>query len=331
MERAASPSPEFMAVFREHAAGNGLVRFDRFMDLALFHPSVGYYRAERPRVGRGPGTDFFTAASLGTLFGRLVADACVSLLRGADPAAHTFVEIGAEGRDRGVLAGLPHPFGGARTILAGEALSLTGRCVVFSNELFDAQPCRRFIRGGGAWRELGVREEGAALQEAEIGPAPPDLSGLLPSDALEGARFDAPLAAVALMERIAAQPWTGLLVAADYGMSFAELAGSQPSGTLRAYHRHRLVRDPLERPGEQDLTCHVCWDWLVAAVASAGFEAPTVESQESFLVRHAARALGEAVRGEAAPGSKGAILQLIHPAHMGGRFQVLHALRGEFP
>ena len=322
-----APSPAFLSVFREHAGPGGAMSFERFMDLALYDPAVGYYRAPGPRVGRAWGTDFLTAASVGPLFGSLVAAACASLLGGADPRDFTFVEIGPEGRDGGVLRDVAHPFGALRTIVLGEPPDIGGRCVVFSNELLDAQPCRRFRFRPGGWRELGVSVDGADLREVELGPAPSGLADLLPADAPVGAVFDAPLAAVALLERIASGPWTGLLVAADYGRTWPELAFECPEGTVRAYHRHRQSNDLLARPGRQDLTCHVCWDWLAAALGRRGFADPDVESQESFLVRHAGRALESAARADAPPAVKGALMQLIHPAHMGMRFQVLHALR----
>src|SRR5688572_17507339 len=98
-------SPAFIAAFRAGANANGEMTFARFMEFALYHPEVGYYRANRERVGYRPGTDFFTAASSGPVFGELVAAACAKLLResGRDPARHAFVEIGAEPNTAGVL------------------------------------------------------------------------------------------------------------------------------------------------------------------------------------------------------------------------------------
>ena len=84
----------------------------------------------------------------------------------------------------------------------------------------------------------------------------------LPSTAPEGYRIDMPLAAADLAERIAALPWSGLFLAFDYGKSWRELAGDTPAGTVRAYSRHRQSNALLAQPGEQDLTCHVCWDWI---------------------------------------------------------------------
>jgi SAM-dependent MidA family methyltransferase len=335
---ASAAGADFLDAFRARAGAGGTANamtFAEFMGLALYDERVGYYRRERRRVGRGPDTDFFTAGTSGKIFGELVAAACVELLGGADEAArHEFVEIGAEPNDDalrgpdvgGVLAGVAHPFAGARVVRVGESLALAGPCVVFSNELFDAQPLRRFVRRGGAWRELGVALRGEMLEEIEMEPVAAEW---LPADAPEGYIFDAPRAAAELATAIAAQPWHGLFVACDYGKTFAALAHETPAGSVRAYHRHTQSNDLLVRPGEQDLTGHVCWDWLAGALGEGGFAVAAVESQEAFFVRHAAGWLERALTAETHSLSprKRALMQLLHPAQMGQKFQVLHARR----
>jgi SAM-dependent MidA family methyltransferase len=325
------PSPEFLSAFRAQTDSGGAMTFAAFMKLALYHPQVGYYRAARPRVGRGPGTDFFTASSLGPIFGELAAAACANLLQGADPKEFTFVEIGAEslghgGGPSGVLAGVAHPFGAAKTLGLSDSVELSGRCVVFSNELFDAQPFHRFVFRGGAWRELGVICRDQSLIEIELPRATP---APLPPTAPEGYLVDAPLAAAPLLEQIAAQPWTGLFVAFDYGKSLLELTDASPFGTARAYHRHSQSNHLLAYPGRQDLTCHVCWDWLTAVLTRHRFSSPQLESQESFFVHHASDFIASTIAAEATRLSrrKGALLELLHPAHLGQKFQVLYALR----
>jgi len=338
-------STQFTDLFRSHAGPAGTMTFARFMQLALYDPSLGYYRQPRPRVGRAPGTDFFTASS-SPLFGELVAAACASLLvaHDAQPRDFTFVEIGAES-ESGILADTPHPFGATKTFRLGDPLELKGPCVVFSNELFDAQPFHRFVFRRGAWRELGVGLRDDALVEIELPEASPALScstrltiegpvlsgstGLTGAE-VEGYCIDAPLEAAALAGRIAAQPWNGLFLAFDYGKTWSELAEAMPAGTARAYFRHAQSNDLLARPGEQDLTCHVCWDWLADALARHGFATPRVESQESFFVHHAADYLASATAAEAGRFSekKLSLLQLLHPSHLGQKFQALHAWRG---
>lgn len=315
-------SPEFLAVFRAHADASGAMTFARFMELALYHPAVGYYRRDRPRVGYGAGTDFFTASTSGPIFGELVVAACVHLLGPRAPADYTFVEIGAE-PDRAILRGLAHPFAEARTIAVGEPIILAGHCIVFSNELFDAQPCTRLLFRDRRWHELGVRlTTENRLIEVEL---PSDFV----SPGFEGYHFDQPLAASALAAQIAAQPWTGLFVAFDYGKTLRELVEETPGGTVRAYFRHTQSNDLLAQPGEQDLTCHVCWDWLGDALVRHGFASPQLQSQESFFIRHAADFIAATSTAEAGRLSqrKLSLLQLLSPAHLGQKFQVLHALR----
>ncbi|MDB6127187.1 MAG: hypothetical protein JWM35_1083, partial [Verrucomicrobia bacterium] len=161
-----------------------------------------------------------------------------------------------------------------------------------------------------------------ALSDCELPPA-------LPTSAPEGYVIDAPLAAVDLARQIAGQPWSGLFLACDYGKSWAELIEATPAGTARAYFQHTQSNDLLARPGEQDLTCHVCWDWLEDALRENGFASPTVESQESFFIRHAASFIEATTAAEAARFSrkKLSLLQLLHPSHLGQKFQVLHARR----
>jgi SAM-dependent MidA family methyltransferase len=327
-------SVAFLAAF-QHAAGTaGTLTFAEFMKLALYDSEVGYYRSKRRRIGYAAGTDFFTASTSGPVFGELVSAACIKLLGDRDPHAHTFVEIGAEAASSaegtasaGVLAGVDHPFGSIRTISVGQAVELSGPCVVFSNELFDAQPFRRFRFRAGQWRELGVALHEGALGEIELPVSSLPLE--LPSDATEGYVIDAPLAAIALAKQIVAQPWTGVFVACDYGKSWRELIEATPAGTARAYFRHTQSNDLLARPGEQDLTCHVCWDWLSDVLAAEKFKAIAIETQEAFFIRHAEAYIAPAIAADAARFSprKASLLQLLHPSHLGQKFQVLHALR----
>jgi SAM-dependent MidA family methyltransferase len=134
---------------------------------------------------------------------------------------------------------------------------------------------------------------------------------------------------VRLLETVAASPWTGLFVAVDYGMSWEELSSNTPQGTARAFHRHAQSNDLLARPGEQDLTCHVCWDWLAEALGRHGFGTVGLEFQEAFFLHHAAAWLESAITAE--PGvfspRKRSLMQLLHPSHLGQKFQVLFALR----
>lgn len=320
---------DFLTAFDERVAGRAALRFDEFVDLALYHPQFGYYRQPRDRVGYAAGTDFFTASTSGPIFGELVAAASARLLGERDPAQFTFIEIGAENKT-GVLANVAHPFERVQTIRIGETVELAGKCVVFSNELFDAQPFRRFRFREGRWRELGVARLGADLHEVELSaPAPVPEWLQLPAHASGGYTIDAPIAATGLARAIARQPWEGLFVAIDYGKTWRELLEACPAGTARGYFRHTQSNDLLARPGQQDLTCHICWDWVEAALAEAQFRSIALQTQESFFVRHAESYLSAAIAADAAKftARKQSLMQLLHGAHLGQKFQVLSAVR----
>ncbi|MDX2186971.1 MAG: SAM-dependent methyltransferase [Opitutaceae bacterium] len=322
------------SVLVRRAAPRGWLRFDEFMECVLYDPGHGYYTCSRRRVGRGKGTDFFTATSLGPVFGELIVAACVSLLGEERVREATFVELGTEPNPdgtpgEGVLAGVDSPFRTRRTLPLGSDLNLEGLCVVFSNELFDAQPCRRFRWDNGRCVELGVRVGETGLSDFILPST--DLPPQLPTLAPDGYCLDLPLASSSLLDRLARQPWQGLFLAADYGKSWAELAGHTPQGTVRAYYQHRQSNDLLAHPGEQDLTCHVCWDWLEEGLRAEGFTAVAVESQEAFFIRHAGAALARIMEAEATRVStrKLALMQLLHPSNMGQKFQFLHGVRQE--
>ena len=321
-------SAPLLAALQEAADVNGFIPFDVFMEIALYHPAAGYYCREKPRVGLDQRADFFTASSLGPVFGELIIAACLHRLGDRNPADTKFVEFGAE-NGQSVLDGIDHPFAGLVTVQVGQKYELNGSCIVFSNELFDAQPCRRFVRRGDSWREIGVEIIENNPQEAERDAInPPDV---LPPESPEGYHLDLPEKAAALAAEIGSHSWDGLFLAFDYGKSWREMSEATPQGTVRAYHNHQQSNDLLARVGEQDLTCHVCWDWIGESLQKHHFSIDPVASQEAFLVKNAAKTLARIMQEEAKHMStrKSGLLQLLHPSALGQKFQVFSAWRDD--
>src|SRR5580692_4188949 len=58
-------------IHSESIACGGVLPFSRFMELALYCPKLGYYETNKDSVGRRG--DFYTSASVGDLFGQLLA------------------------------------------------------------------------------------------------------------------------------------------------------------------------------------------------------------------------------------------------------------------
>ncbi|NBR57826.1 MAG: hypothetical protein EBT89_01485 [Opitutaceae bacterium] len=173
---------------------------------------------------------------------------------------------------------------------------------------------------------------GRTLREVELSELTPELAAhtdRLPKQSEENYHIDMPLRTIPILDRIIGPKWKGLFIAFDYGKFWPELAEHLPSGTGRTYHRQKMGNDLLARPGKQDLTCHICWDWLEDGLVRAGFGETRVDSQESFFMAHAAKVLAHITTTETSSFSprKRMLMQLMHPANMGQKFQALYALR----
>ncbi|MCC5789567.1 MAG: SAM-dependent methyltransferase [Opitutales bacterium] len=314
----------------------GPLRFDRYMELALYHPEFGYYRQKRHRVGKSEGTDFYTASTLANGFTSLLAGALKERL-GSDISRYTLIEWGTEG------GGLPwedHDLN-VREILRiplGEDPMFPSPAIHFSNELFDAQPFRRFVFAKGRWMELFVdwNPQTEEFVEAPRTPDPLSINSFpspLPESQAEGYCIDLPTGANTLLRKIVEPSWEGLFVAFDYGRTWENLLTETPQGTLRGYHRHAQVHGLYKSPGEIDLTGHICWDSMEYILKEYGFQEIQCERQESFFVKNAPKTLKQVLTSCHNPLDplRREVAALLHPSHFGQAFQVLTAVRKTMP
>lgn len=321
---------------REIAGPSGRLNYKQFVRLALYEEEYGYYRRQATRVGRGNATDFYTSQSLAPVFGALITDAIHRILeiqtrRSVDLGEWTLVEVGYES-DPGLWQKGNCPFSKVVRIGPADPPDFSGRCVVFSNELFDAQPFHRIAFINGRWREFGVDVSTDILQEIILERLTPEVKALgneLPLDAPEGYQMDLPLETRPLLKTLTTLEWSGLFLALDYGKSWDQLRYDFPQGTARAYYKHKQSSKLIAQPGLQDLTCHICWDWLKEDLSKAGFQSPTLESQEAFFVKHAVQYIQTLVTANVGRFDplRQSLMQLIHPATMGQQFQALWGYR----
>jgi SAM-dependent MidA family methyltransferase len=326
-----SPAQLFAERFSKRLDGRSVMSFATFMDLALYDPKVGYYRSDATRIGRNPESDFYTAEAHREVYSALVAAGALSRLNNRDPQACSFVEIGVE-PGGGLRAEALTEFRSSESIRIGDTLRLPDRAVCFSNELFDAQPFHRVVRRGGQWIELGVRLDGLRPVWADLDRLSPPVDAIhqdLPDGASDGYTIDLPISARGLMRRIVSLSWRGVFIAVDYGKDWPTLCKECPEGTGRAYRHHRQHNELLANPGKQDLTCHICWDWLVGELQDAGFTDIRLDSQESFFMKNATGVIQEIISNPTGPLDKriSQLRSLLHPGIMGQKFQVLSALR----
>ncbi|MCH6257888.1 SAM-dependent methyltransferase [Puniceicoccaceae bacterium K14] len=326
-------SPSIAQKLKEISDHECKVSFSDFMQTALFHPEDGYYTKVKNRVGRESRSDFFTSSSFKNLFAQILIESTSNLLESSNqrPADFTWVEIGAE-PNKALLDSIEHPFRGAETIRVGTDIKLKGKLIVFSNELFDAQPCHSLVFDEEVWKErfVQINDEGISFQLGKIkSPGLTPYLAKLPKLVPQGYTIDIPTGADALAGSILQQDWKGLFVAFDYGKTWKSLIHDTPQGSARAYKEHRQVTDLLADAGDQDLTCHICWDNITDTVERHGFSKITLESQESYIIKRAPRVMQEAFNpaNDAFSKQRSQLRQLIHPTLMGQKFQAISAVK----
>ena len=351
-------SASLAAFIRSEIAAAGPMPFRRFMELALYHPELGYYASGHARIGRSG--DFFTNVSVGPLFGRLLARQIAGMWRvlGA-PVDFTIIEQGAHGGDLAsdVLGGLREmfpechaaarykivePFPKLEVRQRERLAALAGKVewsraleeirvavgVHLSNELPDAFAVHLVKWMGGEWRERVVIEEEGRFVFAD---GPPPTGGLreacarIPGPLPEGYTTEVNLAASAWIREVGAVMRRGFVLVVDYGFPRREYyAPTRITGTLSAYANHRREADPLARPGGIDLTAHVEFDSLIEAATAAGLRLEGCTDQHHFMVGIGADHFAD---GANAP-ERRAFQTLMHPQFMGTSFMVAAFSKG---
>ena len=202
--------------------------------------------------------------------------------------------------------------------------------IVFANEFFDALPVEILSPEG----KLHLAVEANRLAEVWLSPTAEELEFLdrysVHPEANE--RVEVPLAAQRWIADIAQVIRRGFLLVIDYGYTRGEQLAGRHRGTLTAYRQHSASPNPYQAPGEQDLTAHVNFTALSAAVEQADMLPQRLITQSQFLM-----GIGEPSQFADAfeecrlPQERAKVaLQLKHlvsPVGMGETFQALIASR----
>jgi SAM-dependent MidA family methyltransferase len=358
---------ELSQLIREEIGRSGPIRFERFMELALYHPIHGYYRREREKPRTGRSGDFFTSVSEGPLFGRLLARQFLEMWeRLGRPNRDKFWLVEQGGEDGRLAVDIlgwcreeaPDFFAAIRYLFIEEAPGLrrlqmkeleAARLgekvewaealpeekpagVFFCNELVDAFPVRLVTRKGNEWRELHVGSTDDEKftwvpQAIEDGELAEGVAAL-PS--VEGYTTEINLRARRWIKAAAPLFHRGYFLVIDYGFPApVYYAPFRTAGTLTAFRQHRRMADVLADPGEQDITAQVDFTALARAGESAGLVTFGFLDQHHFLMGIAQDefAGAEGPRIGVADNLR-AWQTLTHPNHLGARFQVLLQAKG---
>lgn len=306
-----APTPLEIEIRRRIEAA-GPMPVAQYMGLCLSDPQHGYYITRDPLGARG---DFITAPEVSQMFGELIGIwmSAVWKQMGSPPRVRV-VELGP---GRGTLmkdamrAAQVVPAFRAAVVLdlieispvLREAQRRTlepykietawhasindvadGPAIIIANEFFDAIPISQAVKTETGWHErrVGIGEDGKFA--FVLAPEPmkhidlllPKAARAAPVDAIFEWRSDT--AAIDLGRRVA-QDSAALVI--DYGHSETDFGD-----TLQAVGKHAYA-DPLNEPGEVDLTAHVDFEPLTRTIEAMGAKGYGPITQSRLL-----RALG---------------------------------------
>ncbi|HEY4446738.1 MAG TPA: SAM-dependent methyltransferase [Steroidobacteraceae bacterium] len=343
----------------------GWLSFERFMDIALYAPGLGYYSAGAHKLGAGG--DFTTAPEISHLFGACVARQCAEVLGalgGGDileigagsgrlaadillrletlealPDCYSILDLSADLRERQrryFSEHLPARLQGRIRWLdqpPGEAFD----GLILANEVLDALPVTRF-----RWYADRVEELGVVIDDGRFAwgarPASPALALACGRLAKTGGGWDDGYVSE-YCPRLPA--WThsvthslrsGAVLWFDYGLPRPQYyLPERHEGTLLCHFRQRAHGDPLLYPGLQDITAWVDFTSLAEASRAAGFTLSGFTTQSYFLAGLAIDQEMQRIAGDDAhqfARLANQARQLMLPGEMGERFKAMAWLRG---
>jgi SAM-dependent MidA family methyltransferase len=187
----------------EIAAAGGGLSFERFMELALYAPGLGYYSAGSTKFGAAG--DFVTAPEISDTFSRCVARQCAEVLaqtgvagvgteilelgagtgrmaakvletlaaEGALPDRYSILEVSADlaQRQRERMSALPASLR-ERVVWLDKLPERPIDGVILANEVLDALPCQRFVVSTEGVLEVAVATaQGVPLPTGPDAPA----------------------------------------------------------------------------------------------------------------------------------------------------------------
>lgn len=295
---------------------DGAISFQRYMELALYAPGLGYYAAGSNKLGEEG--DFITAPEISTLFSQALANAIIPALDNASvilevgagrgrmaadilvylqqqnklPEEYWILELSADLRERQKntieetapelldkvkwLNSLPDNFSG----------------VVLANELLDAMPVQLFQKNENDISEVNVvwKEDKFSFQlqssfDQRLITRVKDIENELGADLNSGYVSEVNFAAEDWIKSIAERLQQGVIVLIDYGFPRHEYYHEQRSqGTLMCHYRHRTHPDAFVYPGLQDITAHVDFTAMADAALEANMRVIGYTNQVSFLM-----------------------------------------------
>lgn len=303
-------------ICEEIKAQNGLISFNRYMELALYAPQLGYYTGAKPKLGKHG--DFTTAPEISPLFSYCLAQQFSEILPhlrhpnilefGAGSgvmAAQCLLELEKLGllpnqylileispylkhlQQETLTHYCPHLLEKVNWIEKLPESSFEG--VVIANEVLDAMPVHLFeIKDDQIFERYVSYQQGEFHWQLEK-PASHELQNQI---AEIKAKYE--LNNYVSEINLLITPWInsinqflakGLVLLIDYGFPQHEYYHWQRHmGTLMCHYRHHAHSNPLILTGIQDITAHVDFSKVQQAALDCGMTIGGFNTQAGFLL-----------------------------------------------
>ncbi|GGG02171.1 MULTISPECIES: class I SAM-dependent methyltransferase [Cysteiniphilum] len=293
------------------------ISFKRFMQEALYAPNLGYYTANKPKLGESG--DFMTAPMSSSLFGQTFAIQFADILPklGDNPV---IVEFGAGTGKFALdclqkltsLNALPHAY---YIIELSPDLKLEQQsllksigdyyqhihwldklpteklnAIVFANEVIDAMPVELISIKGKAAKRMMVDQQQDQFIWCDQEITDPLLAAAIKRLPLENLLF---INGYQTEINLWIEPWLtsihsvlnrGVVFICDYGYQRdLYYSSARIKGTLQCYFKHHVHDNPLIYTGVQDITAHVDFTTVAECAESLGFVLDGFATQGSFL------------------------------------------------
>lgn len=298
--------------------GEGPIPFARFMEICLYHPQYGYYASGRGRRGREG--DYYTSPTIHPIFGALLGKQMAQMWRIMGADAFEVVELGGgEGylckdimdylereepqfydqiqyrmveispamieRQKGLL--FMH-----QAKITWQLFNEMGDRKVqgcfLSNELVDSFPVHRVAVEGGSLREVYVDLDDGGFQEVRRDPSTPELAEYFRRvgvTLVDGQLAEVNLEALRWLQDVARRLVRGFVITVDYGYLAKELYSLlRREGTFLCYQGHKVLSNPYNNVGLQDMTAHMDFTSLIVWGEGCGLHLTGLVPQYRFLL-----------------------------------------------
>lgn len=340
----------------------GKITFADFMELALYHPTYGYYTSNKEKFGKKG--DFYTSSDVHPVFGKLIARQLEQMWQLLGKGSFTVVEIGAgKGllcydilhhirseypeffekvnykivevsrnlieRQSNTLKGLEEKVSWESFSEEGFSFNPTEGCFL-SNEFVDSLPVHQVIVEDNRLKEIYVTIKDDLFCETVGELSCPELRDYFKAlniDLKEGQRAEVNLEIVNWLKNTSRYLNRGFVITIDYGHLAEELYSEERyRGTVMCYHEHTTNENPYEKVGNQDITSHVNFSTLMEEGSGFGLSTTGFVRQSNLLI-----ALGILNKMNEVQGDTGKLLtmkNLLLPGGMGDVFKVLIQHKG---